>query len=45
MVPVHTGSAARSPFRARRPGPNGLAVLERDGVPVARVAFPRPPRF
>jgi radical SAM protein (TIGR04043 family) len=45
MVPVHTGSAARSPFRARRAEANGLAVLERDGVPIARVAFPRPPRF
>ncbi len=45
MVPVHTGSAARSPFVARRPSLNGMSVLERDGVPVARVAFPRQPRF
>jgi len=45
MVPVHTSSAARSPFVARRPALNGLSVLERDGVPVAHVAFPRQPRF
>jgi radical SAM protein (TIGR04043 family) len=45
MVPVHTGGAARSPFVARTPSPNGTSVLERDGVPVARVAFPRQPRF
>ena len=45
MVPVHTGAAARSPFRARRPALDGMSVLERDGVPVARVAFPPQPRF
>ncbi len=45
MVPVHTGGAARSPFVARAPALNGLSVLERDGVPVARVSFPRQPRF
>jgi radical SAM protein (TIGR04043 family) len=45
MVPVHTGVAARSPFVAKAPAQNGLSVLERDGVPVARVAFPRQPRF
>ncbi len=45
MVPVHTGGAARSPYLARRPTTNGVTVLERDGVEVARIAFPRPPRF
>jgi biotin synthase-related radical SAM superfamily protein len=45
MVPVHTSGAVRSPFVARPPALNGLAVLERDGIPVARVAFPRAPRF
>ncbi len=45
MVPVHTGSAARSPFVARPAALDGLSVLERDGVPVARVSFPRAPRF
>ncbi len=43
MVPVHTGRAASSPFVAR-PSGNG-AVLERDGVAIARVAFPPTPRF
>jgi radical SAM protein (TIGR04043 family) len=45
MVPVHTSGAANSPFVALAPSPNGTSVLERDGVPVARVAFPRQPRF
>ncbi len=45
MVPVHTGGAARSPFRARQPALNGMAVLERDGIEVGRVAFPPLPRF
>ena len=45
MVPVHTGSAARSPFRVRQAALDGMAVLERDGVEIGRVAFPRLPRF
>jgi radical SAM protein (TIGR04043 family) len=45
MVPVHTGAAARSPFLARRPSPGGTALLERDGVTVARITFPPVPRF
>ncbi len=45
MVPVHTGSAARSPFRVRTPDQGGSAVLERDGREVARVSFPPLPRF
>jgi radical SAM protein (TIGR04043 family) len=45
MVPVHTGGAAQSPFVARAPGPDGRSVLERDGMPVAHVAFPPQPRF
>ncbi len=44
MVPVHTGAAAASPFFARSASGGG-AVLERDGVPVARLAFPPAPRF
>ncbi len=46
MVPVHTGRAASSPYVARAASdgtPN--AVLERDGTPVARLAFPPMPRF
>ncbi len=45
MVPVHTSGAARSPFVVRPPAPSGISVLERDGVPVARVSFPHAPRF
>lgn len=44
MVPVHTGSAAVSPFIARSSNAGGT-ILERDGVAVARVAFPPTPRF
>ena len=43
MVPVHTGRAAASPFVARPAGDG--AILERDGVAVARLAFPPTPRF
>jgi len=45
MVPVHTGSAARSPFLARAAGDDGFAVLEREGRAVARIAFPPVPRY
>ncbi len=43
MVPVHTGSATRSPFVAIVDGTG--AVLERDGFAVARIAFPPQPNF
>jgi len=45
MVPVHTSGAAESPFVARAPGDDGFSVLERDGVPVARISFPPQPKF
>jgi radical SAM protein (TIGR04043 family) len=45
MVPVHTSRATESPFVARAPGPDGTSVLERDGVPVARISFPPQPKF
>ncbi len=45
MVPVHTGSSVVSPFSARRSATGGGTVLERDGIPVARLAFPPAPRF
>jgi radical SAM protein (TIGR04043 family) len=45
MVPIHTHAAHASPFVARAPGPDGSSVLERDGLPVSVVSFPRPPRF
>jgi len=45
MVPVHTASAQGSPFLAAAPGADGFSVLERNGVPIARISFPRAPRF
>ena len=45
MAPVHTAGAFDSPFRAREPDADGVSVVERDGLPVARVTFPPTPRF
>ncbi len=45
MVPVYTGSATLSPFTAAQPDAQGRAVLTRDGVDLARISFPRAPRF
>jgi radical SAM protein (TIGR04043 family) len=45
MVPVYTDSAKHSPFEATGPGLDGRAVLLRDGVPVARIKYPRQARF
>ena len=43
MVPVHTESSARSPFVATPDGSG--AILERDGVAIARISFPPQPAF
>ena len=46
MVPVHTNSAAQSPFLVRSGTVQAAgATLERDGVTVAHVSFPPQPRF
>jgi radical SAM protein (TIGR04043 family) len=45
MVPVHTGASRHSPYLAHAPGADGSGVLERDGIPVGRISFPRQPRF
>ncbi len=45
MVPIHTQSAGLSPFSARSPGPEGQTTLLQDGREIARIAFPRQPRF
>lgn len=45
MVPVLTGHARHSPYLAYAPGEDGFGRLERDGVPVGRISFPRQPRF
>lgn len=45
MVPVYTASAWSSPYAASAPDAQGASVLTRAGVPVARIAFPKTPRF
>jgi radical SAM protein (TIGR04043 family) len=45
MVPVFSDGARKSPFAATGPGLDGGAVLLRDGEPVARISYPRQPRF
>lgn len=45
MVPVLTGHARFSPFRAAPPNADGTTILERDGVAVATIAFVAKPRF
>ncbi|MDB5975484.1 MAG: Radical domain protein [Nevskia sp.] len=45
MVPVHSDAAKASPFLARAPDARGVSVLERNGLAVARIEFPRQPRF
>ena len=45
MVPIYTGSAARSPFKAGWRDHRGIATLTRDGVAVGEISFPRQPRF
>ena len=45
MVPVHTATAFDSPYVVRKPGPDGMSTVERDGVGVGRVAFPFSSRF
>jgi radical SAM protein (TIGR04043 family) len=45
MVPVHTHSSKHSPFIAKAIGADGKSVLERDGVRIGAISFPRQPRF
>ncbi|MBI3528863.1 MAG: MSMEG_0568 family radical SAM protein [Betaproteobacteria bacterium] len=45
MVPVHTTSAWSSPFVADVPDASGSSVLTRAGIPIARIDFPKAPRF
>lgn len=45
MVPVHGDAAKASPFLARAPDARGVSVLQRNGLAVARIEFPRQPRF
>lgn len=45
MVPVHTGSAAHSPYLAEAPDAGGRITLKRASIPVANISFPKQPRF
>jgi len=45
MIPIHTGSAERSPFMASRPNSSGLSILSRDGFQMGSLSFPKQPRF
>lgn len=45
MVPVHTGAAFASPYLVRQPDASGASIVERDGIALGRVQFPRQPRF
>ncbi|MEO1471090.1 MAG: radical SAM protein, partial [Pseudomonadota bacterium] len=45
MAPVHTHTAFNSPYTALKPDAAGESVIERDGIVVGRVAFPRQPAF
>jgi radical SAM protein (TIGR04043 family) len=45
MVPVHTQGAWQSPFIADAPDSLGGSVLRRGNIPIARIEFPKQPRF
>jgi len=45
MVPVHTSSAWDSPFIADAPDATGHSALKRGAIPIARIEFPKQPRF
>lgn len=45
MAPVHTHTAFNSPYTALKPDARGESVIERNGVPVGKVAFPTQPAF
>lgn len=45
MVPVHTSTAWHSPFTAQAPDATGQSMLTRGTIPIARISFPRQPRF
>ena len=45
MAPVHTASAFSSPYTALKPDSDGHSIIERDGVAVGTVSFPKQPSF
>lgn len=45
MVPVHTGTAFNSPYLASAPDAQGHSTVLRDSIPIARISFPKTPKF
>lgn len=45
MVPVHTSTAWNSPFTAQAPDASGHSTITRGTIPIARISFPKQPRF
>lgn len=45
MIPIHTGRALNSPYRASQPDAEGNATIRRNEHTVARITFAREPRF
>ncbi|XAH26364.1 MSMEG_0568 family radical SAM protein [Xylophilus sp. GW821-FHT01B05] len=45
MVPVHTASAWNSPYVAQPPDALGRSTILRGSIPIARIEFPKQPRF
>jgi len=45
MVPVHTRTAARSPYIAAPPDRRGISVLLEEGRTVCEISFPPQPKF
>src|SRR6478735_1316508 len=43
MVPIHTNTAERSPYLARKSRTDGMSILECDGEEVGVISFPRRP--
>jgi radical SAM protein (TIGR04043 family) len=45
MVPVHTAPAFDSPYVAEAPDAHGFSRILFNGMPLARISFPKRPRF
>ncbi len=45
MVPIHTAASHESPYSSRRADAQGISLIERDGIVVGRMSFPKQPRF
>jgi biotin synthase-related radical SAM superfamily protein len=45
MVPVHTRSAASSPYTAASPNAHGISLLRNENEEICEISFPPPPKF